>query len=677
MAWAASSAEPPRAFDPATIPAARTLRDVAYGPHERHRLDIDFPARALPGPLPVVVWVHGGAWRMSDKRGGSARRLLPHGYAVVSVNYRYATDVPFPAQIEDVQRAVRWIRAHAAEHGLDPKRIGAWGGSAGGHLVALLGTAPDVFPPAVDDPHGALPATVRAVCAINPVTDFARWDEQMPADADHPADWYAAPLFGGTIAARAELAQRASPLAHVSARAAAFLIVHGDRDRVVPPRQAVSLHEALRAAGVESTLHLIPGADHGGPAFSAGVPQGGIVAFFDRHLRDGRSAPTEVSFERLVLSSEYLSDGINAADIDRDGHPDVIAGPYCYRGPDFLTRRSFFPPVVHETERSPTDSLFTFPHDFDGDGWIDLLVLGRVLHHEAFWYRNPGAAGLSEPAAKWERHFVANRIFGESPHFADLDGDGHPELLSCFENRWGWFEPRRSEPKRPWRFVPITEPGDFAPYYHGQGIGDIDGDGRTDLVLNEGWWSQPPPGGPPAPWRKHEFLFSDDKGGAQMLVVDVNADGLADVITAKNAHGWGLSWFEQVRGPDGGITFREHRIMGSREEEAEFGVAFSQPHALALGDLDGDGLPDVVTGKRRWAHGPRGDVEPMGTPVNYVFLLRRDPTIPGGAKFVPKRIDDASGLGVQIAIADMDGDAVPDVLTASKLGAFLFFTRRK
>jgi len=157
----------------------------------------------------------------------------------------------------------------------------------------------------------------------------------------------------------------------------------------------------------------------------------------------------------------------------------------------------------------------------------------------------------------------------------------------------------------------------------------------------------------------------------------VNGDGRNDVITAKNAHGWGLSWFEQTRDAAGAISFREHRIMGNREEEARFGVAFSQPHALTLADLDGDGLPDIVTGKRRWAHGPKGDVEPMATPVNYAFLLRRDAAAPGGARYVPRLIDDASGLGTQVVATDVNSDGAPDVLTASKLGAFVFITTRK
>jgi hypothetical protein len=401
-------------------------------------------------------------------------------------------------------------------------------------------------------------------------------------------------------------------------------------------------------------------------------------------LAAASAAPRDVTFQKQVLSDKYWCDGINAADINRDGKMDVIAGPFWYAGPDFKAAHAFYEPVPQPVEEKPTNSMFTFPYDFNGDGWTDILVLGRVLFHEAYWYENPGKAGVANPDGRWKKHFVSQRVFGESPLFEDVNGDGKPEIVSISGQaandkikQWGWYAPDWSDPTKPWKFFPITEKGEFNHYYHGEGVGDINGDGRSDLVLNEGWWEQPAKNAPAGTlWKKHPFTFSDDRGGAQMLVYDVNGDGQNDIVTAKNAHGWGLSWFEQKR--DGGsITFVEHRVMGTREEEQKFGVAFSQPHALTLADLDGDGLNDVITGKRRWAHGPKGDVEPMATPVNYAFLLRRDKTAEGGAKLVPKLIDDASGLGTQVTATDVNGDKVPDVLTASKLGTFVFITKRK
>lgn len=391
-----------------------------------------------------------------------------------------------------------------------------------------------------------------------------------------------------------------------------------------------------------------------------------------------------VTFKKIVLTDQYLCDGINAADLDRDGKVDVIAGPYWYAGPNFKTKREIYPMVPQPVEEKPSNSMFTFVYDFDGDGWLDVLVLGRVLFHEAHWYKNPGAGALTAPGTTWKKHLVSPRVFGEAPQFVDIDGDGRPEILSISGTtaadklkQWGWYAPDWSAPEKPWRFVPVTEQAAFNHYYHGEGVGDIDGDGRLDLVLNEGWWQQPPKSAPPGTlWKKHPFVLSEDRGGAQILVVDVNGDGRNDIVTAKNAHGWGLSWFEQKRAADGAITFAEHRMMGTREEEKTFGVAFSQPHALTLADLDGDGVKDVVTGKRRWAHGPTGDVEPMGTPVNYWFQFVRDKSAPGGARSVPHLIDDASALGTQVEAVDVNGDGVPDVLTASKLGAFVFLTQR-
>jgi hypothetical protein len=151
-----------------------------------------------------------------------------------------------------------------------------------------------------------------------------------------------------------------------------------------------------------------------------------------------------------------------------------------------------------------------------------------------------------------------------------------------------------------------------------------------------------------------------------MEAYDVNGDGRADVVTSYDGHGYGLGWFEQ--NADG--TFTEHRIMGSKPEDSPQGVAFSQLHALRLVDMNGDGLRDIVTGKRRWAHGINGDVEPNAPPVLYWFELVRDGK--GGATFVAHQIDDDSGVGTQVTVADLNGDGKPDVAVANKRGVFAF-----
>lgn len=374
-----------------------------------------------------------------------------------------------------------------------------------------------------------------------------------------------------------------------------------------------------------------------------------------------------VPFKKLVLTDKYYCDGLAAADIDRDGNNDVVAGPFWYAGPDFTRAHEFYPAIPLDPAESPSNCMFMYVHDFNGDTWPDILVLGRVHMHQAFWYENPkGAPG------HWPKHFAFHRIQGETPPFADLSGDGRPELVCHWENRFGWVGPDWTKPTEPWQFHPLTEEAEYNQFYHGTGVADINADGRPDLVLNDGIWFHPGEGGLDKPWPHLAFRFAE-KGGAQIPAYDVDGDGDCDILTALNAHAWGVAWFEQIK-RDGELDFVEHKIMGDRSEIERYGVAFTQPHALDVADFDGDGLTDLVVGKRRWAHGPKGDIEPAADPVVYWFRLKRTDD---GVVFHPHLIDDASGVGVQIVATDVTGDGKPDLLTASKLGTFVFINGRQ
>jgi hypothetical protein len=398
-----------------------------------------------------------------------------------------------------------------------------------------------------------------------------------------------------------------------------------------------------------------------------------IVTLAAKPLDAAEPAPrrsSNVVFTKRTLIDKYYCDGINTGDFNRDGRPDVVAGPYWYEGPSFEKRHEFYPAMPLPPEKSPSNSMFSYVCDFSGDGWDDILVLGRVHLHEAYWYENPAAraqAALGSPSAYWPKHFVFERIRGESPPFVDVDRDGRPELVCHWLDRWGLLKFDPKAPAKSWRFEPVSQTEAIDQFYHGTGIGDVNSDGRLDLVTNDGWWEQPM-SRDSEPWTKHVFRFAK-RGGAQMFACDVDGDADADIITSLDAHGWGLAWFEQFQ-ENGKPTFREHKIMGDRSDELKYGVAFTQPHALAMADIDRDGLQDIVVGKRRWAHGPKGDIEPSAAPVLYWFRLARESNKP--PRFEPHLIDNQSGVGVHITVADVNSDGREDILTASKLGAFVF-----
>ena len=258
----------------------RILRDVAYvNPgHEQQKLDLYLPATGTN--LPLIVWVHGGAWRAGNKAPCPALPFLRQGYAVASINYRLSQEAVFPAQIQDCRAAIRWLRAHAREHGIDPDRIGVWGSSAGGHLVALLGTAGQMKEFDTGE-YLNVSSRVQAVCDWFGPTDFTRMSK-FPGTMDHDAaDSPESLLLGGPVQKNRDKAARANPVTYVTKDDPPFLIMHGDKDPLVPLNQSELLADALKKAGVEVTFHVVQGAGHG---FGGQTNVALVRDFFGRHL---------------------------------------------------------------------------------------------------------------------------------------------------------------------------------------------------------------------------------------------------------------------------------------------------------------------------------------------------------------------------------------------------------
>ena len=266
-----------------------TLTNVTYCTMDgvAVKMDVYIPDASKPRPLPVVVHVHGGGWTSGSKSSGSRFAemrpiLLDRGYLVASLDYRLAPTHKYPAQIQDVKCAVRHLRARAWRYGLDPDRIGAWGGSAGGQLVSLLGTAGAAV--GFDDVGGfqGESSEVRAVAAISAITDFTHPDELL--------DDYRRAFQTWPDPTSPEMIQ-ASPVTHVSAGDASFFLIVGEDDALVLPAQSERLHQMLQAAGVPSTLLTVLNADHDlqptdGPTEPSGAAINSRLAdFFDQHLR--------------------------------------------------------------------------------------------------------------------------------------------------------------------------------------------------------------------------------------------------------------------------------------------------------------------------------------------------------------------------------------------------------
>ena len=397
-------------------------------------------------------------------------------------------------------------------------------------------------------------------------------------------------------------------------------------------------------------------------------------------------------FKRVQLTDTYFSEGANFGDINNDGVMDVVCGPYWFAGPDFKSKHEIYPAKPQDTNKY-ADNFFNWVYDFNGDGWNDVLVVG-FPGTPAYVYENSGRASVSgkaraaggttgqtntasmpgasaRPLTKaWKKHTVFDWVSNESPQFVNLVGDETPELVCTRDGRFGYATVPSDKTKAlgRWDFHPISD--DIAPkrFGHALGVGDINSDGRADVLFKDGWFEQPADSAGDPQWKLHKVKFCEP-GGADMFAYDVDGDGDSDVITSLAAHDYGLAWHEQL--PSG--KFKQHTIMGRKPSDNKYGVLFTEPHSVNLVDIDGDGLKDIVTGKTYWSHHKQSPMWDAGAVVYWFKLVRNGSKV----DWLPYKADGEAGIGRQLTVGDINGDQLLDIVVGGMKGAHVLIHERR
>ncbi|RQP16809.1 MAG: VCBS repeat-containing protein [Parapedobacter sp.] len=369
-------------------------------------------------------------------------------------------------------------------------------------------------------------------------------------------------------------------------------------------------------------------------------------------VSQGKGNGNTVTFKKHVLTTAFISEGVAAADVNRDGTVDIIAGAKWFEGPDWKKVHDIYPEdQVFDGTTGYSNSMLNFTIDVDQDGWVDYIRVD-FPGKEVWWYQNPGTGG-----GFWKQHTLAKTASNESPAFVDMDGDGRTDIL-CGDPHTGemvWFRCPSTQGDTTWTRHTISEPKmpGTEIFSHGLGFGDLNGDGRSDVIIKEGWWEAPMDPTQPG-WAFHPAELG--LNAAQMYVMDVNGDGYPDVISSS-AHRFGMWWYEQGRDAGGKTTWKLHEINSD----------YSQTHALSLVDLDGDGDLDLVSGMRYFAHQGHDPGESNDPTIFWLeFEAGEKPT------WALHVIDNDSGVGLNNVVQDMNGDGLPDIAIANKKGVFYF-----
>lgn len=372
------------------------------------------------------------------------------------------------------------------------------------------------------------------------------------------------------------------------------------------------------------------------------------------------------TFRAQQITDVYYSEGAAAGDLNNDGKVDFVYGPHWYEGPGFQVKHEIYSAKPQNRE-GYADHFFAWVHDIDGDGWKDVFTVG-FPGTPAFVYQNPGKDKASE---LWKKHQVFDWVSNESPQFIQLVGDDRPELVCSRDGFFGYATIDWARPFEPWKFTAISAQVTDKKFGHGLGVGDVNGDGKLDVIHAKGWIQQPAELAASKPWQAHEHSFSNAYGGAEMFAYDVDGDGDNDIITSIAAHDFGLAWFEQVL--DGGDRkFTRHNIMGSKPQDNSYGLVFSELHSVNLADIDGDGLKDIITGKTYYSHHKASPMWDAGAVVYWFKLVRG----PNGVDWVPLKAADEAGIGRQIGLYDLNQDGLLDITVGGMKGAHALFHQR-
>ncbi|NQT83569.1 VCBS repeat-containing protein [bacterium] len=367
----------------------------------------------------------------------------------------------------------------------------------------------------------------------------------------------------------------------------------------------------------------------------------GVVLLVGFLLLLSQSGMSATVFKKHVINAESICESAGVLDVNRDGILDILSGEYWYEGPTW--KKHFVRKI--EVKDTYTDDFATVPLDVNGDGWTDVVSV-TWFSKKVSWIQNP--AGKDSP---WTEHVVDNPGNCETAVACDVDGDGTVDVLPNVMGQTVWYG-RAGRGKKATLTKHVV---DSARGGHGLGFGDVNGDGRGDIVTPFGWYEAP------ADRHKGKWLLHNefDLGAASIpiQVHDFNGDGLADIFWGMG-HNYGVLWLEQGKSPDGKRTWTRHLIEKS----------WSQPHAIILADLDGDGKPEAVTGKRYHAHNGH---DPGGNEPLIVCYYKWSPEKKAFEKHV---IDEGTktGFGIYPTVTDIDGDGDIDIIAPGKSGLYLF-----